>query len=218
MADGRRVRHDLAHATLGRLHGWRSFSYAGEHYRYHAARYNLTFINERTVEVPIALRLLRRCAGGRRLEVGNVLRHYVDEHHDVVDKYEQASGVQNVDVLDFRSTERYDLIVSISTFEHIGWDEDVKDPDKPARALEHLAAMLAPGGTLLVTFPLGYNPTIDAALAGGDLRFDRLGFLQRISRDNRWREATAADCAGARYGAPYPHGNAIAVGTRSRPA
>ena len=31
--------------------------------RYHAARYNLTFINERTVEVPIALRLLRRYAG-----------------------------------------------------------------------------------------------------------------------------------------------------------
>jgi hypothetical protein len=210
------LREALLYATFGAAHRRRSFSYAGERYRYHAARYNATWANERTVELPIALRLMSRYAGGRTLEVGNVLRHYVDERHDVVDKYEQATGVRNVDVLDFRPTQPYDLIVSISTFEHIGWDED-RDAGKPARALEHLATMLAPGGTLLVTFPLGYNPTIDDALAACSLHFDRVGFLRRISRDNRWRETIAATCRDARYDAPFPQGNVIAVGIRDAP-
>ena len=215
---GGRARTNLLGATFGKLHGMRSFTYAGERYRYYAAAYNATWANERTVELPIALRIMRRYAGGRVLEVGNVLRHYVTERHDVVDKYEEADAVQNVDVLDFRAAQPYDLIVSISTFEHIGWDEEVRDPGKPVRALEHLVGMLAPAGTLLATVPLGYNPTIDKALMSGALRFDRLGFLKRVSRDNRWREATATTCGGTAYGSPYPQANALAVGIRGAPA
>ncbi len=204
----------LKRALVTRLHPLRTFRLGEARLRYHAAAYNAAWSNERTVEIPIVTEYLRAHDGGRVLEVGNVLRHYLDRDHAVVDKYEQAPGVHNLDIVDFHPDERFDLIVSISTLEHVGFDEEPKDPEKPARAVEHLAALLAPGGTLVVTIPLGYNPHVDAALAEGRLGFDEVVYLRRISRDNRWREASAEEVAGARYGAPYPAANALAVGTR----
>jgi SAM-dependent methyltransferase len=201
-----------------KLHARRSFIVRGTRYRYYAGAHNNAWSNERTVELAIALPFLSRAGNGRVLEVGNVLSHYVPTRHDVVDKYEQAPGVLNADVLDFQPDGPYDLIVSISTLEHVGWDEDVVEADKPLRAIDHLAGMLAPGGTLLVTLPLGYNPHLDEALRNGAHHLDDVAFVQRISRDNRWRETTASVVAGARYGDPFPAANALAIGARANPS
>jgi hypothetical protein len=38
----------------------------------------------------------------------------------VLDKYEQAPGVINEDVVSFSPPQKYDLIVSVSTLEHVG--------------------------------------------------------------------------------------------------
>lgn len=143
------------------------------------------------------------------LEVGNVLSHYVPRRHDVVDLYEQAEGVVNCDVLDITGGP-YDLILSISTLEHVGFDEDVKDPEKPAAAVAKLRSLLAPGGELWVSFPLGYNADIDARIPR--LGFDAMYFLQRVSDDNRWREIQRRQAEGARYGHPFEKGNVVAVG------
>ena len=62
--------------------------------------YHYTWLNERAVEVALALDLLERHPGASVLEVGNVLGHYVPFEHTVVDKYEQAPGVLNEDVAD----------------------------------------------------------------------------------------------------------------------
>lgn len=64
------------------------------------------------------------------LEVGNVLSHYFPIHHDIVDKYEVCPGVINQDIADFLPQEKYDLILSISTVEHVGWDEQPQEPTK----------------------------------------------------------------------------------------
>jgi hypothetical protein len=53
------------------------------------------------------------------------------------------------------------LIVSISTLEHVGWDEEDKNPVKVLQAIEILKSLLAPLGKIVVTLPLGYNPIID---------------------------------------------------------
>ncbi len=55
--------------------------------------YNMTWANERAVEVPIAADFLRRSAGKRVLEVGNVLSHYGDVDHTILDKYERGTGI-----------------------------------------------------------------------------------------------------------------------------
>ncbi len=139
----------------------------------------------------MAERLVERSRGKRVLEVGNVLSHYAPVTHDVVDKYERAPGVRNVDVLDLAPEPAYDLIVTISTLEHVGRDEEPRDPARAIRALEHLRRLLNPGGELFATVPLGYNPDLDRALAEGPHEL-------RAMRRRPWREidpAEAFQCA-----------------------
>ena len=135
-----------SYATAAQSHRRRTFIFAGDTYRYHAAMYNRTWTNERTVELPVALGAIARLPHGRVLEVGNVLAHYGAPAHTVVDKYETADGVLNLDILDYRDERGFDLIVSISTLEHTGFEEEVDEPDKPARVVRHLAGLLTPGG------------------------------------------------------------------------
>jgi hypothetical protein len=178
------------------------FDFGGERVPYLRHRYNRTWLNERAVEVPLALRVLAERRGGEILEVGNVLGHYGADGHTVVDRYERAAGVINVDVADFDPGERrFDLVLSISTLEHVGFDEQPPDPGKPLRAIEKLAAMLAPGGLLWTTLPVGYNPSLDRQVREGALPFDRLTALGRTGHGMSWRESPPE----AVLGAPYDH-------------
>ncbi len=195
-----------------------TFTFDGRRHRYGVHAYNTTWRNERTVEIPLVAAVMDRHVRGAILEVGNVMHHYGRTGHDVVDRYEPGPGVANVDIVDFRPERRYDLIVSASTLEHVGFDEDVEDPGKPVRAVRHLATLLAPGGLLFVTFPLGYNRDVDLATRENAFGFDALGYLQRVSGPtNRWHEVSADAVRRARYGLPYPAANAVAVGTLTAP-
>jgi SAM-dependent methyltransferase len=141
-----------------------------------------------------------------------VLSHYVPVRHTVVDKYEVAPGVLNVDIRDFRPSGRFGLIVCISTIEHVGFDEEPRDPAKAGVAFADLRNLLAPGGRMLVTFPIDYNPSFDALVRDGAIRFDRLRFVKRVSASNRWREVEATEAFAASYDDPYPMANAVGVG------
>jgi SAM-dependent methyltransferase len=185
------------------------FVFRGQAYRYFHHEYNATSLNERIVEIPIAKRLLRDYRGRRILEIGNVLSHYGMRGHTVVDKYERARGVINVDVVDFTTEDRFDLIVSISTLEHVGWDEEVRDPGKIPRALEHLRRLLAPGGRLVMTFGAGYNEDLDALLASQRLPLTDVAYMKRVSADNTWEETSHACALAARYDEPFPYANAL---------
>ncbi|HYT62714.1 MAG TPA: methyltransferase domain-containing protein, partial [Gemmatimonadales bacterium] len=181
------------------------------HYFYHP--YNQTYCNERAVEIPIVWPMVQQVPPERVLEIGNVLSHYFPTRHDVVDKFEQAPGVQNVDVVDFRPTQSYDLIVSISTLEHVGFNEKPLEPEKPARAICHLQRCLSPQGRLVITLPAGFNPHLDRMLQEGRIPLDDPLCLRRISADNRWREASWEDIRSAQYGHPYRNANGLVVAT-----
>lgn len=156
--------------------------------------------------------IVQRSRGRRVLEVGNVLAHYFPVAHDRVDKYERAPGVINEDVVDYRPGKAYDLIVSISTLEHVGWDETPRDPDKILRALDNLARLAAPGGRIVVTLPLAYNPNVDAYLKDGRIAFAERLCLKRVSRDNRWEQVEWPEVQDARYDTPFRRINALVVG------
>jgi SAM-dependent methyltransferase len=162
------------------------FTLGGERYRRLRHPHGLTWATERAVEVPVAQRLLERHRGERVLEVGNVLAHYMPVAHDVVDKYEAAPGVRNVDVLDLAPEPSYDLILSISTLEHVGRDETPREPGRAIRAFEHLRDLLRPDGVLFATVPAGYNADLDTALAQGPYRL-------RAMRRGPWREVDPAE-------------------------
>lgn len=137
----------------------------GRQLRYETSEYNASRTNERAVEIPIAMDWIDRNPG-RLLEVGNVLRHY--DHtmaHTVIDRYEQAQGVTNMDILDFKPSIRFDRIVTISTIEHIGWDDDPRDAERAIWVIPHLRRMLNDQGRLLVSFPIGHHPELDLIAA-----------------------------------------------------
>lgn len=143
------------------------FTWKGEPLTYLDHPYNSTLLNERAIEVPIAQRWLADRAGDG-VEVGNVLGHYLPVNHRVVDLYEDAPGVEQVDVFDL--TGPADWVLAISTLEHVRWDYDeVRDPEGAAAACRHLVSLLAPGGAMLVTVPIGQNPCLDAAIMDGHL-------------------------------------------------
>lgn len=181
----------------GRDHG--AFTWAGGSLPYFVHDYHYTWLNERAVEVALALDLLDQHQGATVLEVGNVLSHYAAVDHTVVDKYESAPGVLNVDVADLDLGREFDLVLAISTLEHVGLDEAELDEDKPARALERLRAHVAPGGLLWVTHPVGYNAALDTRLRDGVLGATRMRALLREPARNVWREVPVEEVWGTAY-------------------
>mgnify|MGYP001563414444 FL=1 len=185
------------------------FIFRGFILRYFRHAYNRTWENERTIEIPIIYEFIKRNREKNILEIGNVLSNYYPSlRHDIVDKYEKAPRVINEDIINFRPAKSYDVIVSISTFEHIGLDEAEKLPEKILKSVRHVINnCLSPNGTFVMVVPLGYNPILDNFIRRKELGFDRYYYLKRISANNRWIEIAEKDIFGAKFGKPFPSGN-----------
>lgn len=190
----------------------KTFTFNGREYHYFYHSYNLAWRNERAVEVPIARELVLGHAGQSVLEVGNVLAHYIEIGHEVLDKYERAERVINEDAADFKLDRNYDLIISVSTLEHVGWDETPREPGKVIAAVNNLAGLLAPGGELIATAPLGFNPEFDRLLASGELPFSEVYAMKRVGGKNEWEQADLASVLGSRYVRRAFRADAIVVG------
>ena len=216
MKFGKRPLREIIYPCYVRLYPliyrMREFSYDGQTYSYMFHPYGATIRGERIVEVPIALEALDRRRGQHILEVGNVLSHYVPCSHVILDKYEDHPACLNMDIFDFEPPCPLDFIVSVSTVEHIGWNEFENTPERAVQALTRMADMLAPGGTMLVTIPWGYNPALDRYLQSRECLFTELRYMRRVSRKNKWEETDAGACADAKYGEPFPFGNVIVFG------
>lgn len=200
------------------FHRTRSFQFRGGKYFYYYHRHNITWTNERCVEIPIcqSLALMHR-DGLKILEVGNVLSNYFETDYDIVDKYEINDRLINVDVVDFKPTKQYDLIISISTMEHVGWNETPqdpslshKDPKKIIEGITNLQTCLSDRGVLVVTVPVGYNHNMDRSLDVGEIPYTVRGCLKRVSKHD-WLECSWDECKHSRYDSPFSGANALVV-------
>ena len=190
----------------------RYFILNGQRYHYHSHPYNRTWVNERTVEVAVALKFLKKYKGKRILEVGNVLKHYTRSSHDVVDKYELVPGVINEDIVDYRPKKKYDLILCVSTLEHIGWDEKPKEINKSIKTVQLLKTLLANNGELVITMPFGYNPAIDKFVQKKKFGFTKEYFLRRVSWHNYWEEISKDQIRTMKYSSLIMHANTLFIG------
>lgn len=151
------------------------FEFNGRRHEYFFHSYNNIFhsyISERSIEIPIIKYIIKQTKAENILEIGNVCQHYYDTFKTVdraiVDKYETAFDVINEDIVEFKDNTKFDLIYSISTFEHMDSDRG-RNPDYAsvekgkyssvafynlAYVAEHL---LAESGKIVLTFPLGYG-------------------------------------------------------------
>ena len=194
----------------------KTFEFQLNTYKYFYHWYNTTWNNERAIEIPIICKFINESKGEDILEIGNVLSHYFNIEHDIVDKYEKADGVINQDVVDFKASKKYGLIVSISTLEHVGWDETPRDPEKIFIALENLRNSLVPRGKLIVTLPIGQNSALDSFLATGKIKFTKNYYLKRISQSNKWTELNS-EFNKAEHVFPFPGANLLFVGIYNKP-
>jgi hypothetical protein len=189
-----------------------TFRYKGEDLLYVYHRYNMTWASERCVEVPIGRWWANRFKPDAVLEVGNVLSHYGPVQHQILDKFEKGAGVINEDIVTFRPGKKYELIFSISTFEHIGFDDEAEGSSaaKIQEAIEACRSLLSSSGILVITIPINYNPELDALIAADRLPSkDRTFLLRRDYTD--WAETDQASALKARYKAPFPYANAVMI-------
>lgn len=199
----------VVYYTLIRL--FSTFEFNGKRYNYFNANYNRASTNERTVEIPIVMQYVNENKNKKILEIGNVLPYYFSFPHDVLDKYEVSNNVINEEIVSFNTNKKYDLIVSVSTFEHIGYDENPVEPEKVILAIKKTKDLLQNGGLAVITVPIGHNPVVDRLLKNKEY-FDELYFLKRISKNNTWIQSNWEDVSAVKYNEPFKYANAIAVG------
>ena len=197
------------------------FEFDGLKFRYFSAFYNSTFQNERAIEIPIALFFIKKYYEKEILEIGNVMSHYFKVNYDIVDKYEKGRKVINSDIIDFNFKNKYDLIVSISTFEHIGFDEvirygNVKNykirNEALVIAIEKAKNLLNPEGLFIFTAPLGFNSFLDSQLVENKLELSQVFYFKRISANNEWKQVNFDEIKSIKYGQPYNSANGLLVG------
>lgn len=186
------------------------FIFNNEEYDYLIHPYNYTWRNERIVEIPIIQKFIKKYSDKKILELGNVTSHYLDINHTVLDKYEKAQGVINKDVVDFKPRKKFDLIISISTLEHVGWDEN-GDYKKILKAISNLKKLLNKNGQIIFTHPLGYNFFMDEFLRKGKIKINKAYLMQRISEENEWKQIPWKKQL-LRYHYPYSYANGVLIG------
>ncbi len=189
----------------------KTFTIQDKKYEYFIHRYNGTWKCERAVEIPIIWEILNKYSGKNILEVGNVLSHYFHIEHDVLDKYEKGKDIINEDVIDYSPAKKYDLIVSISTLEHVVYDENPKDDLKILKAINNLKRMLNPNGQIIVTLPISFNQNMDRLVEEGKIIFNKSYFLKRTS-EYTWKETNQKEVFESKFNYPYKLGNGLIIG------
>lgn len=179
--------------------------------------------NERTVEVALALDFVKRYATqeSRALEIGHVLRgpnkfamEVADSFgsYDTLDKFERSPGVLNEDLRTF-DRKPYDIVISVSTLEHIGVDEK-EDPSEAIIGFAKAWDLMTGIGGFFFTIPTGFNLALERHLVYGGAQM-ALGAMKRVSQDNEWAEIRPEEAITLPYGRPYKHGNAVLIGSRA---
>lgn len=165
-----------------------TFTYRGQTLDYFDHPYNTTVLNERSIEVPVARAFIERQTG-RGVEVGNVLGHYGPTSWRVVDRWEEALGVDNDDLFDI--TGQYDWLVSVSTVEHVGtWPGEPIDPSRAVDAVKHLSTI---ADLMILTVPFGQNEPLDVAILADSLGAD-------VSTTMVWSEHGWTEHDGPKWG------------------
>jgi SAM-dependent methyltransferase len=197
----------------------KTFSFQGNTFACFYHRYNMTWAGERAIEIPIARSYLEQYSGRNILEVGNVLSHYFPIAHEVLDKFEAGAGIINEDIIAFRPAKRYDLILSLSTFEHIGFDDEAEasSAQKIREAIAACRSFLKPDGQFVLTVPLGYNPELDRMIRNSELKATQEFYMRRAKKLD-WEMTSREEALRCPYKTRFPYASAILVAEFTRSA
>lgn len=226
----------------------RTFTFKGKELYYNRIRFNNP--TERAVEVSIAFDFIANLKQPQKiLEIGNVLSYYENSLSEnigirsrrIVDKFEVDLGVENQDLMNLPSIEKYDAIVSISSVEHVGQGDDpsagygeqtqTRDLEGPLKAIAKIYDLLALDGKALITVPFGKLTDAEWYIQFSkeylDVLWKKYGipkdaiaanYLKLIDRETvdekhymLWKEVDVLELSNSEYGWPWSQANAIAV-------
>jgi hypothetical protein len=189
----------------------KSFIFDGKRFKYFYSGGGV--FSERVIEIPLINHFLHKNKKKKSLEIGNVLNSYKKYNLDVVDKYDENENIINQDIIDYKPKVKYDLAVSISTLEHVGWDERPKNPQNFSKAIKNIRKnCLKKRGKLIFTVPLGYNHYMDRILRNNKIKLYKKYFFKRISLNNQWVLTNEKEAFSKKYNFPYECANAIMLG------
>lgn len=159
------------------------FTLGTKKFNYMVHTYNYPRINERAVEVPVAIDMLK--GSPKALEIGAVTPHYLIHKHEVIDLYEKFPGVINADVLTYQpKEENYDLVFSISTLDHL------LNPEQVGNAVERMKRWTSPQGFLFFTLPYGQpqkdGPWLDEMIMQNTFGMERVRFDKVNPEKHLW--------------------------------
>ena len=205
-----------------------NFTLNGEEIGYVFHSHNNMGLTERTVELGIAKSYLEKSRPKALLEIGNVTNYYYDlfkgtySSKQTVDLGEEDYNVVKKDIADFKSNEKFDFILSISTFEHM--DEEEFRPKTIKLEPWTVAAkniiycyenLLEDGGTFLLTAALGWTKEWDLTFKTDLLKgypFSKMNryLLHRVS-EQEWKQEENIFHEPTPYGSPFQFGNWLSV-------
>lgn len=185
--------------------------------------YNLTYLSERSIEIPFSKFLINKYIklfnNPNILEVGNTLIHYENDNkikRTILDKYEVYPDVINKDIEDFTATEKFDLIFSISTLEHVGSDYNEEFNElKFERSIKNCLNLLNKNGYFIITLPIYYKKNVDYFIFN-EKKFKEKYFFVKKNFQNDWKisnqEEVQKNKSKLIYNKNYPCANAVFVG------
>lgn len=135
------------------------FIYKNKKYNYFEHNYNKTRINERAVEIPIAIEALNILKEDV-LEIGCVLPYYLNDiNHEVVDLVDEHPKSKKIDAttISFKNKN----IITISTVEHIGLSDYNIEKKETYSASKLCEKIIDESLKYFITWPLGYNKDLD---------------------------------------------------------
>lgn len=207
------------------------FTFEGNKLEYFFHLYNNFRLTERTIEIPIIKYYLLQNNYHDVLEVGNVSNYYYEEFaklirkRTVVDKYEIATDVINVDICEYQPDRKFDFIFSVSTFEHMDSDRGHNQNYSPGKHnMSSVASdninyvinnMLVDGGKMIITGPLGYTPEFDRTFFSEDFQRYNIRSYKRFvfqkTDDISWIQLGDFNEVNVQYNAPLIGTNYLAV-------
>jgi hypothetical protein len=177
--------------------------------------YNNTSVNERRVEVPLGQHFCNLFNDGSLsfIEVGAVMPYYQEgyQQHHTIDLFDPHPDCIKLDALKENYTNGN--VLSISTIEHIGTSDYGATPSDPHDAFKCLQKIISEAKHYLITWPAGYNVTLDDDLSKSNIPYI---ILERLDAENNWRQLPFQRghhiaVKRYKYSEPYTCGNAIVV-------
>ena len=180
-------------------------------FEYFIHTHNNTGANERIVELPLGFYFNDKYPEKTTLiEIGAVLPYYIPISHKVYDPYDSWSGSDRTNIfnVDFKNKN----ILSISTIEHIGLaDFNNKELDNML-GFKLLQKVVNESKEYLITFPIGYNLTLDKAVQ--DNKEFKIFGIGRTGLQNCWAIEPCNDTFfKSKYNQPLPFANKICIVT-----